>query len=103
MSNSDKYYTVKWPADSNHQTKSLSGVLVETNVQKQIALHFYNEYRELEDKVEYAVDGSRTGEPRNITYVRMLTDTMLISDNAARQLRDMLNTLFPDRPGDDVY
>lgn len=96
MNDSSEFYTVKWPAADNHQVKSLSGVLVESNVHRQIALHFYNEFRELEDEVQYALDGSRVGESRGITYVRELSDTILISENAARQLKDMLNTLFPD-------
>ena len=96
MNDATKLYTVKWPKASGHQTKSLSGVLVETNIQQQVTLHFYNEYRELEEEVQYALDGSRTSEARDITYVRELTDSILINASAARQLRDMLNTLFPN-------
>ena len=95
MNDTEKLYTVKWPKASTHQTKSLSGVLVETNIQQQVTLHFYNEFRELENEVQYALDGSRASEPRDITYVRELTDTILLNASAARQLRDMLNTLFP--------
>ena len=60
-------YTVKWPAAAAHQIKSVSGVLLEANVHRQIALHFYNELRELEDEVQYSMDGSRISETRDIT------------------------------------
>jgi hypothetical protein len=65
-------------------------------VHRQVALHFYNELRELEDEVQYSLDGNRVSESRGITYVRELSDTILISEGVARQLRDMQNTLFPD-------
>jgi hypothetical protein len=74
----------------------VSGVLLESNVHRQVALHFYNELRELEYEVQYSLDGNRVSESRGITYVRELSDTILISEGVARQLRDMLNTLFPD-------
>jgi hypothetical protein len=93
---SSEVYTVKWPAAATHQIKSVSGVLLESNVHRQVALHFYNELRELEDEVQYSLDGNRVSESRGITYVRELSDTILISEGVARQLRDMLNTLFPD-------
>jgi hypothetical protein len=96
MNDSSEFYTVKWPAAASHQTKSVSGVLLESNVHRQVALHFYNELRELEDEVQYSLDGSRASESRGITYVRELSDTILISEGVARQLKDMLNTLFPD-------
>ncbi len=92
---SAKLFSVKWPRSDTHDTRSVSGVLVETNVQQQVALHFYNEVRELEDEVGYDEQGGRTNSPRNIVYVRELSDSILISDNAALQLRDVLNTLFP--------
>ena len=56
-------YTVKWPRAESHSTRSVSGVLVEGNVRGQIALHFYNEFRELEPQVEYDRDGRRAGPP----------------------------------------
>jgi hypothetical protein len=93
---SSEVYTVKWPAAATHQIKSVSGVLLESNVHRQVALHFYNELRELEDEVQYSLDGNRVSESRGITYVRELSDTILISEGVARQLRDMLNTLFPE-------
>ncbi len=101
MSNSNKLYTVKWPKASHYQAKSLSGVLVETNVQRQIALHFYNEISELEDEVQYREDGTRLTEPRNVVYTRELSDTILITESSARQLRDVLNTLFPVQSPDE--
>lgn len=89
------YFSVKWPKAAGYQARSQSGVLVETNVQRQVALHFFNEIRELEDEVRYSEDGSRSTEPRNITYVRELSGTILIAESTARQLRDMLLALFP--------
>ena len=83
-------YTVKWPTADAHETKSVSGVLVESNVRGQLALHFYNEIRELEPKVEYMEDGSRADPPRSVTYVREITDSILLSGSTARQLRDVL-------------
>ena len=84
-------YTVKWPKAAAHATKSVSGVLVESNVRGQLALHFYNEVRELEPKVEYMEDGSRAEPPRPVTYVREITDSVLLGASTARQLRDVLD------------
>ena len=86
----DPLYTVKWPKAAAHTTKSVSGVLVESNVRGQLALHFYNEVRELEPQVEYMEDGARAGRPRSVTYVREITDSILLSGATARQLRDVL-------------
>ena len=83
-------YTVKWPKAAAHATKSVSGVLVESNVRGQLALHFYNEVRELEPQVEYMEDGARAGGPRSVAYVREITDSILLSGATARQLRDVL-------------
>lgn len=83
-------YTVKWPKAAAHTTKSVSGVLVESNVRGQLALHFYNEVRELEPQVEYMEDGARAGRPRSVAYVREITDSILLSGATARQLRDVL-------------
>ena len=84
-------YTVKWPKAATHATKSVSGVLVESNVRGQLALHFYNEVRELEPRVEYLSDGSRADLPRSVTYVREVTDSVLLTAPTARQLRDVLD------------
>ena len=84
-------YTVKWPRADTHETKSVSGVLVESNVRGQLALHFYNEVRELESRVEYMEDGSRADPPRPVTYVREITDSILLTGATARQLRDVLD------------
>lgn len=92
---SQNVFTVKWPKCSGYQAQSLSGVHVETNVQRQVALHFYNEIRELEEEVQYTGEGARASEPRTVTYVRELVGTMLIGESAALQLRDMLLALFP--------
>ena len=73
----------------------MSGVLLESNVQRQIALHFYNEVRELEEEVQYREDGQRDGDPREVTYVRELSDSLLISEEAALHLRNVLNSVFP--------
>ena len=98
-------YTVKWPRADTHSTKSVSGVLVESNVRGQLALHFYNEIRELEPKVEYMEDGSRADPPRAVTYVREITDSVLLSGATARQLRDVLDEFLSvgqgDRPSGD--
>ena len=98
-------YTVKWPTADTHETKSVSGVLVESNVRGQLALHFYNEVRELESRVEYMEDGSRADPPRSVTYVREITDSILLSGATARQLRDVLDEFLSvsrgDRPSDD--
>ena len=84
-------YTIKWPKADAHATKSVSGVLVESNVRGQLALHFYNEVRELESRIEYMEDGSRADPPRPVTYVREITDSILLSGSTARQLRDVLD------------
>lgn len=84
-------YTIEWPRADTHETKSVSGVLVESNVRGQLALHFYNEVRELEPRIEYMEDGSRAGAPRSVTYVREITDSILLSGATARQLRDVLD------------
>ena len=84
-------YTVKWPKAAAHATKSVSGVLVESNVRGQLALHFYNETRELESRVDYMEDGSRAAPPRPVTYVREITDSVLLGASTARQLRDVLD------------
>ena len=84
-------YTVKWPKAAAHVTKSVSGVLVESNVRGQVALHFYNEVRELEPRVDYMEDGSRAEPPRPVTYVREITDSVLLGASTARQLRDVLD------------
>ena len=83
-------YTVKWPKAEAHVTKSVSGVLVEANVRGQLALHFYNEVRELEPQIEYMKDGSRADPPRAVAYVREITDSILLTASTARQLRDVL-------------
>ena len=97
-------YTIKWPKAGTHTTRSVSGVLVESNVRGQLALHFYNEIRELEPKVEYMEDGSRADPPRSVTYVREITDSILLSGATARQLRDVLDEFLSvsesNRPSD---
>ena len=98
-------YTVKWPKADAHETKSVSGVLVESNVRGQLALHFYNEVREIEPRVEYMEDGSRADPPRSVTYVREITDSILLTGATARQLHDVLDEFLSvsrsDRPPDD--
>ena len=98
MSDSDTYYTVKWPRAPEHRLRSRSGVLVETNVQGQVALHFFDETRELDPEVRFDETGGRISEPRGLVYVREVSDTLLISESSARQLRDVLNTLFAESP-----
>ena len=97
-------YTVKWPKADAHETTSVSGVLVESNVRGQLALHFYNEVRDLEPKVEYMEDGSRADPPRSVIYVREITDSILLTGATARQLRDVLDEFLSvtqgRRPGD---
>lgn len=97
-------YTVKWPKAAAHTTKSVSGVLVEGNVRGQLALHFYNEVRELEPRIAYMEDGSRADPPRSVTYVREITDSILLAGSTARQLRDVLDEFLSvsprDRPSD---
>ena len=101
MAKESKLYTVKWPLAERHRTQSVSGVLVESNVQRQVALHFFNETRELDDNVAYGEDGKRINPPREITYIRELADSVLISEASARQLKEMLDALFPDDPAPD--
>ena len=97
-------YTVKWPKAAAHTTKSVSGVLVEGNVRGQLALHFYNEVRELEPRIAYMEDGSRADPPRSVTYVREITDSILLAGSTARQLRDVLDEFLSvsprERPSD---
>ena len=93
-------YTVKWPKAAAHTTRSVSGVLVEGNVRGQLALHFYNEVRELEPLVEYMEDGSRAGPARSVTYVREITDSILLSGSTARQLCDVLGEFLSVSPRD---
>ena len=98
MSDSITYYTVKWPRAPEHRLRSRSGVLVETNVQGQVALHFYDETRELDAEVRFDERGERISDPRSIVYVREIADTLLLTDSSARQLRDVLDTLFAEPP-----
>ena len=100
MSDSSTYYTVKWPRSPEHRLRSRSGVLVETNVQGQVALHFFDETRELDPEVRFNEAGERISDPRGIVYVREIADTVLLAESSARQLRDVLNSLFaePDTP-----
>ena len=84
-------YAVTWPTAAAHTTKSVSGVRVESNVHGQLALHFYNETRELEPRIEYMKDGSRADPSRSVTYVREITDSILVSAATARRLRDVLD------------
>jgi hypothetical protein len=91
-------YTVKWPTADTHETKSVSGVLVERNVHSQIALHFYNEVRELEPSIRYMEDGSRADPSRALTYVREITDSILLSGATARRLRDVLDEILSGAP-----
>ena len=93
-------YTVKWPKAVSHSTKSVSGVLVESNVRGQLALHFYNEVRELEPRIEYMEDGSRADPRRAVIYVREITDSVLLSGSTARQLRDVLDEFLSVSPKD---
>ena len=93
-------YTIKWPKAATHTTRSVSGVLVESNVRGQLALHFYNEVRELEPQVEYMEDGSRADPPRSVTYVREITDSILLAGSTARQLRDVLDEFLSVSQGD---
>ena len=93
-------YTIKWPKADAHETKSVSGVLVERNVHGQIALHFYNEVRELEPSIQYMEDGSRADPSRALTYVREITDSILLSGATARRLRDVLDELLSGAPGE---
>ena len=100
MSSATPLYSVKWPRAEAHETKSVSGVLVESNVRGQLALHFYNEVRELEPKVEYMEDGSRAAPPRSVTYVREITDSILLTGATARQLRNVLDEFLSVSQGD---
>ena len=98
-------YTIEWPRADAHETKSVSGVLAERNVHGQIALHFYNEVRELEPSIRYLEDGSRADPPRALTYVREITDSILLSGATARRLRDVLDEFLSgaqnERPSND--
>ena len=96
MSDSSTYYTVKWPRAPDHRLRSRSGVLVETNVQGQVALHFFDETREMDAEVRFNEAGERISGPRGIVYVREIADTLLLAESSARQLRDVLNTLFAE-------
>ena len=102
MASGNTLYTVKWPKAEQYRIKSASGVMVESNVQHQIALHFYNEIRELEDEIQYQEDGQKTGGDRPVAYVRELCDTLLISNGAALHLRDILNSVFPAQTSEDL-
>ena len=93
-------YTIEWPRADAHETKSVSGVLVERNVHSQVALHFYNEVRELEPSIRYMEDGSRADPSRALTYVREITDSILLSGATARRLRDVLDDLLSGTPGE---
>lgn len=96
MSEPTTYYTVKWPRAPEHRLRSRSGVLVETNVQGQVALHFFDETRELDPEVRFDEAGKRISSPRGIAYVREVADTLLLSESSARQLRDVLDDLFAE-------
>ena len=95
MASGKKLYTVKWPKADGYRLQSHSGVLVESNVQRQVALHFYNEARELEPEVQYQEDGQRMGTEREVVYAREITGTVLLGEASVIQLRDVLNTMFP--------
>ena len=92
-------YTIRWPRAETHETRSVSGVLVERNVHGQLALHFYNEVRELEPSIDYMEDGSRATPPRALTYVREITDSILLSGVTAGRLRDVLDELLSGTRG----
>ena len=94
VSEAATYYTVKWPRAEEHRLRSRSGVLVETNVQGQVALHFYDETRELDPEVHFDEAGKRISPRRGVVYVREVADSLLLSESSARQLRDVLNSLF---------
>lgn len=96
MSDSDTYYTVKWPRTADHRLRSRSGVLVETNVQGQVALHFFDETRELDSEIGYNEAGERISGPRGIVYAREVSETILLSESSARQLGEVLGALFAD-------
>lgn len=102
MTDDSKLYTVKWPRSEDHLTQSQSGVFVEANLQRQVVLHFYNETREMEDNVVYGAEGERQTQPREITYIREVNNTILVSENTAVQLRDLLNAMFPVTPAEDI-
>ena len=93
-------YTIEWPRADAHETKSVSGVLAERNVHGQIALHFYNEVRELEPSIRYMEDGSRADPSRALTYVREITDSILLTGATARRLRDVLDEILSVRRPD---
>lgn len=102
MASGKKLYTVKWPKANEYRLQSHSGVLVESNVQRQIALHFYNEARELEPEIQYQEDGQRMGVEREVAYIREITGTVLLAEASAIQLRDVLNTMFPPEQPDEM-
>lgn len=102
MASAKKLYTVKWPKADQHRLQSHSGVLVESNVQRQVALHFYNEMRELEPEIQYQEDGQRMGMEREVVYVREITNSVLLGESSAIQLRDMLNSIFPPESPDEL-
>ena len=95
MSNGNQLYTVKWPRSADYRLRSMSGVMVESNLQRQTVLHFFNEVRELEGEIQYQSDGQRSGEARPVIYQRELADSIMIGEGTALQLRDLLNTLYP--------
>ena len=97
VSEAATYYTVKWPRAEEHRLRSRSGVLVETNVQGQVALHFYDETRELDPEVRFDEAGKRISPRRGVVYVREVADTVLLTESSARQLRDVLDNLFADQ------
>ena len=82
-------YTIKWPKTDTHATKSASGVLVESNLRGQVAMHIYNEVRELESQVEYNKDGSRASSARSVTYVREIVETFLIRQQHQLRVHDV--------------
>ena len=97
VSEAATYYTVKWPRAGEHRLRSRSGVLVETNVQGQVALHFFDETRELDPEVRFDEGGKRISPRRGVVYVREVADSVLLSESSARQLRDVLDNLFADQ------
>ena len=102
MASGKKLYTVKWPKANEYRLQSHSGVLVESNVQRQVALHFYNEVRQLEPEIQYQEDGQRMGTEREVVYLREITSTVLLGETSAIHLRDVLNTMFPPERPDEL-
>ena len=45
-------------------------------------------------------DGSRADPPRSVTYVREITDSILLTGATARQLRDVLDEFLSVPRGD---